>query len=446
MPSPYLKQGLNQGIDRGATLGTMFERFTDRARRVVVLAQDEARALQHNYIGTEHILLGLLAEREGVAARVLERIGISADAVREKVTSIIGEGGSVPTGHIPFTPRAKKVLELSLREALQLGHNYIGTEHILLGLVREGEGVAAQVLVNLGAELSSVRLAVVNELRRLDPRTEIRTTGLTRPLETPAVAKAGVQARRLAGGSAVGSQHYLMALLAQEDSLAAKALADLGVTREAIEARLAGMEPTGTSDETPEEAGARRIGLRVEGKLLMLEIDDPELAAAVEKAMVGRKARIIRGTDPEAVGFPGLWSAVSRTVEDLTRRLGKMTGTGRGGAPAPTGIVPFRPPEWDPSVHVASYTIVNRADGPRAYLEVAPEVDREAVRASLRSWLESDPPRLPSGLSEPATLWFLMKRAGSSFVVDQVGYGPEGTPAPVDALLDAARRDLSAQV
>src|SRR3954454_8489514 len=145
-------------------LGTMFERFTDRARRVVVLAQEEARALHHNYIGTEHILLGLLREREGVAAMVLERIGISAEAVREKVASIIGEGGDAPTGHIPFTPRAKKVLELSLREALQLGHNYIGTEHILLGVVREGEGVAAQVLVNLGADLSRVRGQVIQLL------------------------------------------------------------------------------------------------------------------------------------------------------------------------------------------------------------------------------------------------------------------------------------------
>jgi ATP-dependent Clp protease ATP-binding subunit ClpA len=306
----------------------MFERFTDRARRVVVLAQEEARLLHHNYIGTEHILLGLLREGEGVAARVLERLGISTEVVREKVASIIGEGGSVPSGHIPFTPRAKKVLELSLRESLQLGHNYIGTEHILLGLVREGEGVAAQVLVNLGAELSSVRQAVVNELRRLDPNTQLRMTGLSRTLETPAVAKAGVQARRLAGGSAVGSQHYLLALLGQEDSLAAKALADLGVSRDAVEAKLAELEPTGTSDETPEEAGARRIGLRVEGKLLMLEIDDPELATALEKAMTGRKARIIRGTDPEAAGFPGLWSAVSHTVEDLTRRLAKMTGAG----------------------------------------------------------------------------------------------------------------------
>ncbi len=142
----------------------MFERFTDRARRVVVLAQEEARMLNHNYIGTEHILLGLVREGEGVAAKALESMDISLNAVREQVQEIIGEGSHAPSGHIPFTPRAKKVLELSLREALQLGHNYIGTEHILLGLIREGEGVAAQVLGKLGADLSSVRQQVIQLL------------------------------------------------------------------------------------------------------------------------------------------------------------------------------------------------------------------------------------------------------------------------------------------
>jgi ATP-dependent Clp protease ATP-binding subunit ClpC len=144
--------------------GKLFERFTDRARRVVVLAQEEARLLNHNYIDTEHLLLGLLHEGDGVAATALESLGISLEAVRAQVEEIIGQGERAPTGHIPFTPRAKKVLELSLREALQLGHNYIGTEHILLGLLREGEGVAAQVLVRLGADLSRVRHQVIQVL------------------------------------------------------------------------------------------------------------------------------------------------------------------------------------------------------------------------------------------------------------------------------------------
>jgi Clp amino terminal domain, pathogenicity island component len=142
----------------------MFERFTDRARRVVVLAQEEARHLDHNYIGTEHILLGLIHESEGVAARALTELGISLEAVRSEVVEIVGHGAEAPTGHIPFTPRAKKVLELSLREAMSLGHNYIGTEHILLGLIREGEGVAAQVLVKEGGSLDRVRQQVIQLL------------------------------------------------------------------------------------------------------------------------------------------------------------------------------------------------------------------------------------------------------------------------------------------
>src|SRR6201747_2217335 len=142
----------------------MFERFTDRARRVVVLAQEEARMLSHNYIGTEHILLGLIHEGDGIAAKALESLGISLEGVRAQVEEIIGQGQQAPSGHIPFTPRAKKVLELSLREALQLGHNYIGTEHILLGLIREGEGVAAQVLQKLGADLNRVRQQVLQLL------------------------------------------------------------------------------------------------------------------------------------------------------------------------------------------------------------------------------------------------------------------------------------------
>ena len=143
----------------------MFERFTERARQVVVLAQEEARMLSHNYIGTEHILLGLLREGHGVGARALESLGISVEAARQQILEMIGRGEQAPSGHIPFTPRAKKVLELSLSEAMQLGHNYIGTEHILLGLIREGDGVAAQVLVNLGADLNRTRQQVIQLLQ-----------------------------------------------------------------------------------------------------------------------------------------------------------------------------------------------------------------------------------------------------------------------------------------
>ncbi len=142
----------------------MFERFTDRARRAVVLAQDEARMLNHNYVGTEHILLGLVHEGEGVAAKALESLGISLDVVRQQVEEVIGQGQHTPSGHILFTKRAKEALELSMRESMQLGHKYIGTEHILLGLIREGDGVAAQVLVRLGADLDQVRQQVIQLL------------------------------------------------------------------------------------------------------------------------------------------------------------------------------------------------------------------------------------------------------------------------------------------
>ncbi|OUC92363.1 Clp protease [Streptosporangium minutum] len=153
----------------------MFERFTDRARRVVVLAQEEARRLGHNHIGTEHLLLGLLTEEDGVAGRALRASGIGHRQVRSDVEEIIGQGGEIPPSHIPFTPRAKKVLELSLREALNLHHNYIGTEHILLGLIREGEGVAAQALTKQGARLEAVRAQVI---------TLIGPRGSDRPLTT----------------------------------------------------------------------------------------------------------------------------------------------------------------------------------------------------------------------------------------------------------------------
>src|SRR5579871_3325996 len=199
----------------------MFERFTDRARRVVVLAQEEARMLNHNYIGTEHILLGLIHEGEGVAAKSLESLGISLEGVRSQVEEIIGQGQQAPSGHIPFTPRAKKVLELALREALQLQHNYIGTEHILLGMIREGEGVAAKIMGN-HADLLVIRTTVLDLIdtagfeptrgRRWSRRRAIAAMTSGQPAEqalsaTPAADETLSEAARLAGTSPVGSHH-----------------------------------------------------------------------------------------------------------------------------------------------------------------------------------------------------------------------------------------------
>ena len=171
----------------------MFERFTERARQVVVFAQDEARALQHNYIGTEHILLGLLREEEGLAARVLQSLEITVEEVREQVARIVGRGDEAPGAQIPFTPRAKKVLELGMREALSLGHNHVGTEHLLLGLVRENEGVAARILLDFGADDETVRNEVVRAFsgrapgatgRRRVPRWEYEVKTLEGASET----------------------------------------------------------------------------------------------------------------------------------------------------------------------------------------------------------------------------------------------------------------------
>ena len=174
----------------------MFERFTDRARNVVVLAQQEARLLKHNYIGTEHILLGLVRESDGLAAKALEALGIGLEAVREQVEEIIGRGQKSPSGHISFTPRGKKVLELSLREALQFGHNYIGTEHILLGIIREGEGVAAQVLVNLSGDLKTVRQQVIQLLKEKPTTEELPQAAQARAARlAESVGEAGIVSR-----------------------------------------------------------------------------------------------------------------------------------------------------------------------------------------------------------------------------------------------------------
>jgi hypothetical protein len=217
----------------------VFERFTERARQVVVLAQEEARALSHNYIGTEHILLGLLREDQGIAARALESLGVTVERVRVQVVRIVGAGEEATSGQIPFTPRAKKVLELALREALSLSHNYIGTEHILLGLIRENEGVAARILLDFDADSEKVRNEVIRMLSAPGNRASTQTV-MEGELDPVWLDGLGPGLDRLAGeirgklGREPDAGDLLLALACAPDMLPAQALSELGVDLDAL--------------------------------------------------------------------------------------------------------------------------------------------------------------------------------------------------------------------
>ena len=273
----------------------MFERFTDRARRVLVLAQDEARTLEHNFLGTEHVLLGLITEGEGVGAKALRELGADPEALRTRITQVVPTGApGTASGAPPFTPRAKKVLELALREALQLNHNYIGTEHLLLGLIHEGEGVAAQVLVAAGLDLTSVRAKVLSLLAGYVPANPFGRT-------TPAGGQLATRARALAGADPVGSHHFLFGILEDPGSLGARVLGSFGVTREAVEARVREIGVAGTTDDMPSlrPTGSKPFQFEL-GPNITLSVDDPELARtiAVSLAELGKGAA---GVDVAAV-------------------------------------------------------------------------------------------------------------------------------------------------
>ena len=323
--------------------GPMFERFTNRARHVVVLAQEEARRLQHNYIGTEHVLLGLLGEPEGVAFRALEGFGMSLEGTREEVEAIVGIGKGKATGHIPFTPRAKKTLEYALREALQLHHNYIGTEHILLGVIREGDGVGAKILKQHSADLAPIRTAILDlllpgvpaggtrgrrwlrrfaaagsgEASEAEEQSELRTT--------PAADISLSEAARLAGSQPVGSHHLLLAALGDPDTAAARALAALGVDLDQAREALRTADVTGTSDEQPEEAGRRQMLIRVTADQVTIEATDPVIVGLGRAALeaLGEKAGppgTIRGDLPESAGLANVWQALHDSLGVIGRR------------------------------------------------------------------------------------------------------------------------------
>ena len=251
----------------------MFERFTERARQVVVLAQEEARTLKHNYIGTEHILLGLLREEEGLAARVLESLDITVERVRAQVVRIVGSGEEVTSGQIPFTPRAKKVLELALREALSLGHNYIGTEHILLGLVRENDGVAARILLDFDADAETIRNEVIRMLSGPGVQEHAGSMAISSRASPQVIDHAwfgalgvvlddlgGEIRRRLKRAPDTGD--LLLALGGAPDTLAGRALRELGANLDG----LSGMVERIRAQALAEDELAQRIRELTEAK------------------------------------------------------------------------------------------------------------------------------------------------------------------------------------
>jgi len=335
-------------IKQRDTVVGMFERFTDRARSAIVHAQEEARRQQHNYIGTEHILLGLLAEEQGVAAQVAEGFGLTLEVGREDVLAIIGRGKQASSGHIPFTPRSKKCLELALREALQLGHDYIGTEHVLLGIVREGEGVGAQILLRHAGSLSEIRQAVVDVIpaataaaqrRRLLRRLAFagRPTPVRLepdqpepPRTTPAADSSLAEAARLAGTGPLGSHHLLLAALSDANTAAARAFVALGVDLDRARDALRTADVTGSSDELPEEAGRRQMLITVTDDRLTLEASDPEIielgrAAADALRAAGSASEpgesgVIRGDDPLSGSLGPVWQALHHGLADIRRR------------------------------------------------------------------------------------------------------------------------------
>ena len=338
----------------------MFERFSPRARRVIVAAQEQARELGHSYIGTEHILLGLLTEPEGVGARALDRFGITLGGARAEVTAIVGTSDEPVKGHIPFTPRAKKTLEIALREALELHHNYIGTEHLVLGLMREKDGIGAQILAK-HADFAAIRMAVLDLLpaaqttparRWLRRRAGAPSEEPEEVPTTPAAEASMAEATRLAGSSPVGSHHLLLAALADADTAAARTLTALGLDLDRAREALSRADVTGTSDELPEERGRRHMLIRVTDSSVTIEATDHDIVglgrAATEALGDAGEPGTIRGDLPVSASLGALWQALHASLEDIRRRAAAAKGTqaaasaaedtasaGEGGAEAP---------------------------------------------------------------------------------------------------------------
>jgi len=382
----------------------MFERFTGRARHVVVLSQEEARHLNHNYIGTEHILLGLLGEADSIGGQVLAGFGFTIDSVREEVADKVGRGKGMPSGHIPFTPRAKKTLELSLREALAIKHNYIGTEHILLGLIREGQGVAAQIMSE-HADLREIRAAVLEAVsatgsgeaaeaeegeegeetnavlrwlrQRLTRhstsvpfRPELRSADVASPTRgTPAVEAALQQAARLAGPLPVGSHHLLLAALEDANSAASWALASLGVDLDELRAKLRSARLAGTTDEQPEQAGRRQMAINVSDEMLTIVLTDPVIVEAGKEALRtlnARKAAAERAAAEQGAGRDQAYREAEpgQATSDAAARAAAAAQAGDPAEAAPQTAA-AQATEGDPAAASVTSTVI-RGDHPAA--------------------------------------------------------------------------------
>ena len=325
--------------------------------------------MNHNYIGTEHVLLGLLRQPEGIAHGVLQGVGVTLDGTREQVAALVGPGKKELKGHIPFTPRAKKILELSLREALALHSSYIGTEHILLGLLREGEGVAAQILRS-HADLLAIRASVL-DLVPVDEASETREsvataagTALRRmrgllgggretvpeqddtitittfgPAGTPAADATLAEAARLAQGALVGSHHLLLAALADPDSAAARVFARLGVDLDRAKEALRSADVTGTSDELPEEAGRRQMSVQVTDEALTIVCTDPVIVAAGKAALQAVHGNVeAGGSEAGGVAETGVEAGGLEAGGVGGAGIGEA-GIGEAGGPAAAGTI-----------------------------------------------------------------------------------------------------------
>ena len=292
-----------------------FERFTVKARQAVVAAQEQARLLKHNHIGTEHILLGLLDVPDSMAAKVLRQLGYDKETAQVDIAAVVKPGTEELSGHIPFAPRAKKTLELALREAQQLRHNYIGTEHILLALVQEGEGVGAKVLAERINPISKIRAEVLATVEGSQD-----AAAAPWPAGTPATEDTVAAASALAGGAPVGSHHLLEAMLRAENSMAARVLRELGVDPDAVAAKIDELDPETTTDANPEEAAARKMEIRLVDDEVHLILRDPT-TVKIAKQVTELSDGPIQGIGPVAGMFVPLWRSTNQLLLQIQRML-----------------------------------------------------------------------------------------------------------------------------